>query len=69
MTIITPQAAAREIAAQFRAIQERGGHAAIDFRNGELVLRCTQPQPNPKTWGRGAVPQPYTQEWVRICEC
>lgn len=66
---ITSAQKASEIAEQFRAIQARGGHAAIDFCNGELALVCTQPQPNLASWGRGAVPHPYADNWVRLCEC
>lgn len=60
---------ARHILMQFEAIRTQRGHAAIDFRNGELVLMCTKPTDNPKTWGRGAVPMTMTGDWVRLVEC
>ena len=43
----------------FNEIQERGGNAALDFKNDEMVLICTKPTSDPKTWGRGAVAQTY----------
>lgn len=67
--MITITRTARALKAQFEAIRARGGHAAIDFRDGEIALRCTQPTSDPETWGRGAVPQTYNDDWVRLVEC
>lgn len=60
---------AQSLVFQFQAIRERGGHAAIDFRDGEIMLTCTKPSSDPATWGAGAVPQAYTGAWVRLVEC
>jgi hypothetical protein len=59
---------ARGIVHLYREIAERGGHAAIDFREGEIVLQCTRPGDDTALWGRGAVPRTDSDEWVRICE-
>lgn len=67
---ITSNEKAREIARQFEEIKARGGHAAIDFCNGELVLQCTRPDwQRPETWGRGAAPQTMDARWVRLTVC
>ncbi len=60
---------ARKIARQFDDIKKRGGHAAIDYKNGDLMLNTSQPTSDPLTWGNGQVPQTYTDEWVRLAEC
>ena len=61
---------ARTVRSLFDAIKKRGGRAAIDYYDGTLVLRTTQPDTsNPDTWGKGAVPEPYSDSHVRIAEC
>ena len=58
------------IRALFDEIKARGGHAAIDYKDGELVLTCSKPDFRDKsTWGRGTVPQTPNNEWVRLNEC
>lgn len=54
--MITSAKMAREIAKNFDDIKERGGHAAIDYCNGEIALRCTMPTSDPKTWGGAQCP-------------
>ena len=67
---ITSKEKAFEIARHFEEIKARGGHAAIDFYNGELVLQCTRPNwQRPETWGRGAAPQTMDARWVRLTVC
>lgn len=67
---ITSNEKAWEIAIRFEEIKARGGHAAIDFHNGELVLQCTRPDwKRPETWGRGAAPQTMDARWVRLTVC
>ena len=61
---------ARTIRFLFDAIRDRGGHAAIDYCDGALVLVTTKPDTsNPDTWGKGAIPEPYNDSHVRIAEC
>lgn len=67
--MVTPSKIALHLKLIFDAIQARGGHAAIDFKDGELALQCTKPSPDTETWGRGAVPQAFTDGWVRLAEC
>jgi hypothetical protein len=65
----TESKVAQHLKLVFDAIKARGGHAAIEFKNGELVLLCTKPSPDTSEWGRGACPQSYGAEWVRLAEC
>lgn len=65
----TASKTAQQIKHMYNVIQARKGHAAIDFKDGELVLVCTKPTPELKTWGVGAVPQSYGDDWVRLVEC
>jgi hypothetical protein len=68
--MITSNEYAKKIFDDYETIRKRGGHAAIDYRHGELVLQCTKPLNDElKTWGRGAVPMEYTPEWVRLVQC
>jgi hypothetical protein len=72
--MITESKVALHLKLVFDSIKARGGHAAIDFKNGELVLLCTKPSPDTSEWdtsewGRGACPQSYSAEWVRLAEC
>lgn len=53
----------------FDQIKARGGHAAIDYKDGDLVLTCTKPSSDTSQWGRGAVPQLPGEDWVRLVEC
>lgn len=57
------------IKATFDQIKSRGGHAAIDYKDGEIMLACTKPGPEQDTWGRGSLPQTYSDSWVRLVEC
>lgn len=53
----------------FEQIKKRGGHAAIDFDSGQLLLMCTKPNLDDKSiWGCGAPPVPHPKA-VRIVEC
>jgi hypothetical protein len=66
---ITTNERAEEIALRFREIKNSGGSAAIDYKAGELTLRCTKPSNDPHTWGQGAVPMKMTADWVCLIEC
>lgn len=52
----------------FLWLQKEGRKAAIDqcIETGELHLMCTQPNGYIQNWGKGDVPQPYTENYVRI---
>jgi|GEM_PF-4481359 len=67
--MVTTSAIAQQAKIVFDAIKARGGHAAIDFKDGELALICTRPTPDTSDWGRGAVPQSYGDGWVRLVQC
>lgn len=67
--MVTTSAVAQQAKIVFDAIKARGGHAAIDFKDGELSLICTKPTPDTSDWGRGAVPQSYGDGWVRLVSC
>lgn len=67
-TFSTANTRARQIRSEFEAIRARNGHAAIDFCDGELVLRCSRPSEDREEWGKTAVPKPY-DKWVRLAEC
>lgn len=59
---------AEVIAADYAAIQAAGGNAAIDYKDGELALRCTMPGKDRRDWGHGAIPAPMGDAWVRIAQ-
>lgn len=59
---------AEVIAADYAAIQAAGGNAAIDYKDGELALRCTMPGKDRSDWGHGAIPAPMGDAWVRIAQ-
>lgn len=72
MAFITTSVFAFEIAETFEAIRKQGGHAAIDYKDGQITLVCTKPnnaqRENKKAWGRGALPQAFPG-WVRLAKC
>jgi len=59
---------AEVIAADYAAIQAAGGNAAIDYKDGELALRCTMPGRDRSAWGHGAIPAPMGDDWLRIAQ-
>ena len=69
MTHQTTSAQAQSLKHLFDKIKERGGHAALDFKDGELTLQCTKPSKDPDSWGKGSVGQPFGDDWIRLAQC
>jgi hypothetical protein len=65
----TPNYLALKIATTFQEIKSKGGHAAIDYKDGEIVLHCATPTDNMENWGFGEVPAKWSDDWVRLVEC
>lgn len=67
--MITTTSEAYNILSFFEKMKAEGRHAAIDFKDGELMLSCTRPSQDPAIWGLGAVPQTQSDDWVRLRQC
>lgn len=70
MSDMTSSQEAATLVATFEAIRARGGHAALDFCDGQMVLQCAFPDwGRPETWGQGEVPPTRGASWVRLMVC